>query len=432
MKDVFVLLSVHAMQVLALPYQAEPGIKCSNPDREYLLEALGLCCSKCPPGRRLTRECNETADSVCEPCGRDQYMESWNYAPNCFSCAKCRTYKGLQFTQVCLSTAMSKCECRPGMYCIMESDEQLCTECLHHTACKAGYGVSVPGTSNANVKCKQCSDGTFSDVSSAVEPCRPHTSCHGRPVLKAGTSTWDTVCEADPLLPHVQTSGHANQTYSSISTTSPDSVLSSPKTLGSDTKHDAAVASVVGVVSFFIIVVIILLIIYKTIRAKGTGRLQPEDNANENGDDKINEGHLGETLLTVVALPQQQCLLQRGEVSGDSGHCSSSSSDTGSQESVEPLQSTQVLQQSAASETPVGPTQPLVAASPHVNVNITFNIGDGDPRRTQPEGLMQRHSELSLGHEEEGQESLSVPQQEEGRDLFANENTLKSTFSMHV
>ncbi|XP_061893534.1 tumor necrosis factor receptor superfamily member 1B isoform X2 [Entelurus aequoreus] len=397
MKDVFVLLSVHAMQVLALPYQAELGIKCINPDREYLLEALGLCCSKCRPGRRLTQECNETADSVCETCGRDQYMESWNYAPNCFSCAKCRTYKGLQFTQVCLSTAMSKCECRPGMYCIMESDEQHCTECLHHTACKAGYGVSVPGTSNANVKCKQCSDGTFSDVSSAVEPCRPHKSCHGRPVLKAGTSTWDTVCEADPLLPHVQTSGHANQTYSSISTTSPDSVLSSPKSLGSDTKH-------------------------------GTGRLQPEDNANENGDDEIDEGHLGETLLTLVAFPQQQCLLQRGEVSGDSGHCSSSS-DTGSQESGE---STQVLQQSAASETPVRPTQPPVAASPHVNVNITFNIGDGDPRRTQPAGLMQRHSDLSLGHEEEGQESLCVPQQEEGRDLFANENTLKSTYSMHV
>ncbi|XP_054640625.1 tumor necrosis factor receptor superfamily member 1B [Dunckerocampus dactyliophorus] len=423
MKDVFVLLAAHVVEVLSLPYYAGPSRKCNYPDREYLLEALSLCCSKCPPGRRLTRECNETTESVCEPCERDQYMESWNYAPNCFPCSKCKAQKGLQFAHACSSTAMSKCACRPGMYCIMESDEQHCTECIHHTSCKAGYGVFVPGTATSNVKCKKCNDGTFSDVSSAVEPCRPHTSCHGRPVLTEGTSTSDTVCEAD-LRPRIQTSGNANQT---VTARSPGSVLPSPKSPGADKELVATVASVVGVVIIFIVIAIILLVLYRTIWMKGTARLQPKNNANENceSDDEVNQGHLGETLLTAVASLEQHCLLQKVEVSGDSGHCSSS--DTSSQESTEPLQSTVALHQSAVLQTPIQPTQPPwlqnpVTASPHVNVNITFNIGSGDSHYMPSARFIQRHSELRLGDEEEDMKSFNIPQQEEGKELSEQES----------
>nr|XP_057910433.1 tumor necrosis factor receptor superfamily member 1B [Doryrhamphus excisus] len=430
MKDVFVLLAAHAIKVLSLPYYAGPSRKCNNPDREYLLEALSLCCRKCPPGWRLTRDCNETTESVCEPCERDQYMESWNYAPNCFLCAKCKAHKGLQFALACSSTVMSKCTCQPGMYCIMESDEQRCTECIHHTSCKAGYGVLVPGTATSNVKCKKCSDGTFSNISSAVEPCRPHRICHGRPVLKEGTSTSDTVCE-DHLLP----SGHANQSEGTITPTSPGYVPPYSKSLGADKELVAAVASVVGAVIFFILIAIILLILYKTVWKKGTARLQPKNNGNENckSGDKVSQGHLDETVPTAVPLLEQHSLLQSVEVSGDSGHCSSSSSgsdttsDTSSQESSEPLQSTVALHQSAVSETAIQPKQPPWPqspdpASPHVNVNITFNLGSGDSHYMPSACFIQRHSDFQLGDEEENMKSFNMPQQEEGKNSSEQES----------
>lgn len=40
---------------------------------------------------------------------------------------------------------MSKCECKPNMYCVLK--DQSCSSCARHRLCKAGYGVSKPGTS---------------------------------------------------------------------------------------------------------------------------------------------------------------------------------------------------------------------------------------------------------------------------------------------
>lgn len=40
---------------------------------------------------------------------------------------------------------MSKCGCKPNMYCVL--NDQSCSSCARHRSCKAGYGVSQPGTS---------------------------------------------------------------------------------------------------------------------------------------------------------------------------------------------------------------------------------------------------------------------------------------------
>ncbi|XP_077581602.1 tumor necrosis factor receptor superfamily member 1B [Stigmatopora nigra] len=282
MKDALVLmviiLKILTIQVSSQPYRVESDVKCNNPDEEYLLEALSLCCKKCAPGWRLTRECNLTSETVCEPCEHEQYMESWNYARNCFPCSKCRAHKGLQFAQACSPTAMSKCLCRPGMYCVMESDEQHCTACLQHKNCKAGFGVFVPGTADSNVKCKQCVNGTFSNTSSATEPCRPHTNCHGRPVLREGTLTTDTLCKLD------WQSEHGKET-----TADPTSAVSSwgkpllglevlegssrlTQSPGDDSEKVAAVASIVAGVVLLVVVVVLLLLLYKTSRNKGVRR----------------------------------------------------------------------------------------------------------------------------------------------------------------
>ncbi|XP_061641949.1 tumor necrosis factor receptor superfamily member 1B [Phyllopteryx taeniolatus] len=430
MKDILVLLvmllDVHTFKVLSLPYHAESNTKCKNPDREYLLEALGLCCKKCPPGMRLTRECNRTSESVCEPCEREQYMESWNYVPNCFPCAKCKAYKGLQFAHNCSSTAMSKCACRLGMYCIMESDEKHCTGCQHYTSCKAGYGVSVPGTAYSNVKCKQCRNGTFSDTSSSKEPCRPHTNCHGRPVLRQGTSTSDTFCKPGPL----QTSGHPNRTTTmsplSVVSGTVDSFLgpvvlegSSSSSLTKSPKADgelgaiplAAVASIVATVVFFVIVAIFLLVLYKTTWTKGTANLHPKDAPNEN----FESGNEFETLRTsfaAISPGEQRRLLQSTEGSCDSSHCGGGTrSSHSSQESIGAVQSTLALRHPQDSPPGSGVYSCSVcpvSAGPHVNVTITFNIGDGGS--PSPPG----DSELHVGQEEE---SFRMPKQEAGKEL---------------
>ncbi|XP_061688589.1 tumor necrosis factor receptor superfamily member 1B isoform X2 [Syngnathoides biaculeatus] len=434
MKEVQLLLLLvmpHTLEVLSLPYHAESTKKCKNPDREYLLEALGLCCKKCPPGMRLTRECNRTSESVCEPCEREQYMESWNYARKCFPCAKCKTHKGLQYADNCSSTAMSKCVCRPGMYCIMESDEQHCTACQHHMSCKAGYGVFLPGTEYANVKCKRCLNGTFSDTSSSKEPCRPHTNCHGRPVLRPGTSTSDTVCKPGPL-PHVHTSGNPNQT----TTTTPASVVSgttdvffgpvvlkdlSASSLTKSPRSDGdlveAVASVVGTVTFLVIVAVVLVVLYKTTWSKGSANLHPKAASNGN----LESGNEFKTLrasFTAISPGEQRRLLQSTDGSCDSSHCSGGDarSSHNSQESIGAVQSALALRRPQDSPPGSGVRSYSVcpaSAGPHVNVSITLNIGDwGSPSPS-------RDSKTPLGQEEE---SFPMPKQEAGKELPERES----------
>lgn len=167
---------------------------------------------------------------------------------------------------------------------------------------------------------------------------------------------------------------------------------------------------------------------------------------------QINLGYLGETQLTslTVTSPEQQCLLQNGEVCSDHSQ-SSNNTETltrtdgcSSEESIGPLLSTVALHNplSALSEPmtllsntePISPqlsvptqissqpsSQPTspqvispVTPSPHVNVNITFNIANGTcgtPTVT-PTDLMQVDSKLPFGEKEE---SFSIPQQEAGK-----------------
>lgn len=73
--------------------------------------------------------------------------------------------------------------------------------------------------------------------------------------------------------------------------------------------------------------------------------------------------------------------------------------------------------ESAPSHTsvPMQPTSPHVISpvttSPHVNVNITFNIGNGSEKT--PTGLVQSGCHLQFGEKEE---TFSVPQQEAGKE----------------
>ncbi|KAM7422828.1 hypothetical protein PAMA_010727 [Pampus argenteus] len=458
-----VLLSALNTKVWSLPYQADPNGNCLN-STEYIRDGYNLCCKKCPPGQRMMKECSETEESVCAPCQSGQHMENWNYARNCFSCKKCKQSKGLQYAQICSSTTMSNCICQPGMYCIMEFNDPYCSECKKYSACKVGFGVSFPGTANSDVKCKQCPTGTFSDTVSYMEPCWPHTNCHGRAVVQKGNTTSDTVCAskngAQPHTKAVYTTVLATKvsattvSATTISTTSDSTPFygrekKTSLSTGTDNKLVAAIAGVTAIIFTLIITLVLIKLTWK----KGTDTTKLDANGNCESADNISQHYWGQTQLTITS-PEQQFLLEKREASNDHSQCSSSNTETltrtdgcSSNESISPLQSTityynphsalpepMPLMSNTETTTPQSsitiqpssqPTSPQIISpdttSPLVNVNITVHIGNGSPSIMPTESsdehslsrlTWQTDSKLPYGKEEE---CFSIPQQEAGK-----------------
>uniref|UniRef100_UPI0037E8C473 tumor necrosis factor receptor superfamily member 1B n=1 Tax=Semicossyphus pulcher TaxID=241346 RepID=UPI0037E8C473 len=480
MKDILVLLvllNVQISKVCTQGYPPDSDGKCRDQAGEYLSEESNLCCKKCPPGERLNRDCSKTAERQCVPCPAGQYLEGINYSPNCRTCNRCKAYKGLQYAQNCSSTTRSECVCQPGMYCIIGFDDPYCTECGKYRQCKAGYGVSAPGTAYSNVRCLPCPVGTFSDTVSQTDPCWPHTNCHRRAVVANGSATSDTVCGPIiyPTVP--QTSPKESvftttrTTMSAITATSdtaaplgstestPSITLAVSETeIKHSTKHTpsstvsggvlaAAIASVAGVI--LLVFVILLACLCKRRKKKDAARFYPKVDANGNCEahDKINEGYLGETQLTsfTVTAPEQRCLLEKGEACSDQSQSSNNTESLtrtdgcSSEESFGSLQPTALndphsnlseplpLLSHTEPDTPhtsfqtqlsSQPTSPQIISpvtpSPQVNVNITFNIGNGSTGTPSviPADLLQADSKLPFGEEEE---SFSIPQQEAGK-----------------
>ncbi|XP_063766539.1 tumor necrosis factor receptor superfamily member 1B isoform X1 [Eleginops maclovinus] len=429
MKEILVLLvllTAQTTKVCSQPYHADADGKCLNSTTEYLLDGSNLCCKKCHPGQRVVQECTETTESVCRECPTNQYMESWNYFLNCFSCPKCKISKGLQEAQRCSSTSRSRCGCQPGKYCIMEIGGKHCKECENYSSCKAGYGVSSPGTGNSNVKCERCPNGTFSDKVLHLEPCQPHTNCYGRVIVKKGDATSDTVCgspDANMQSPTPTKNPPTEMLFTTTTTTTtttrpataemstvivtsttpqgpPDYTLSlspsvSKKVFNYSTKPPtldsllpAVIASVIGLLFFM---AVILLVLCKQHWKKDAAICHPEVDANGNCEmgDKINQGYLRETQPLMTLIPNMESFSPQSSVP------TQSSSQPTSPQDIRPLT-----------------TNPVV--------NITVHIGNGSCGT--PTG-MPIESKLQLREEEE---LLSIPQQEAGKQSLMSVQESKS------
>ncbi|XP_029947766.1 tumor necrosis factor receptor superfamily member 1B isoform X2 [Salarias fasciatus] len=478
MKDIFlllllVLLSAQPVKVSSQPYHVGPEGRCRDEAKEYKVAGSNLCCKRCPPGRSLKQECSETADSHCAECANLLYIETWNYNGNCFPCAKCKENKGLQYAQTCSSNRNAKCVCQPGMYCITQFDNPYCKECVRYRTCKAGFGVSKPGSSNSDVRCEQCPDGTFSDTESSTDRCRPHTDCRGSPVVRQGDATSDTVCEHHQTTELTSTAVHTTaSTTMTTSAVEASSAPAAPSTVRGTTqlftplvlkevrklstespplttepaaKLVAAITGVSGVV--VLLVILMLLFLCKRVRRRDSARLQPKVDANGNcqSGDKIGSIHLGESQLTTftAASPEQQCLLEKGTLPCSERSQSSTSTETStgtdchnSHESICASQATLALdphhlclsepmtllsdsepgaaQASVCSQSSSQPTSPQIISpitpGPHVNVNITLNIGNGSCLLA---GLKPEDCDLPFGEEEE---CVNTPQQEGGKE----------------
>ncbi|XP_059926190.1 tumor necrosis factor receptor superfamily member 1B [Gadus macrocephalus] len=215
---VAVLLSATTYQVDSkVPYQLTSSKQCNNVKEEYRapISMADWCCSRCPPGTMLKVSCNETADSVCEPCPSGQFMEKWNYKSSCFSCHECREDAGLQYSQKCTTSKGSKCVCQPGWYCDTGFVEPYCAGCEKYTLCELGWGVSEQGTADSDANCSPCPEGKYSDVVSHTESCKPHTRCQ-KAVVKQGTAISDTECDPTTSVYSKTPQSHSTEKQSNV------------------------------------------------------------------------------------------------------------------------------------------------------------------------------------------------------------------------
>uniref|UniRef100_A0A667GNZ7 Tumor necrosis factor receptor superfamily member 5 n=1 Tax=Lynx canadensis TaxID=61383 RepID=A0A667GNZ7_LYNCA len=125
---------------LQVTFQITPP--CTH-ERHY--ERFGRCCHKCEPGKYMSSKCTTTSESVCLPCGPDEYLDTWN-----------------------------------------EEDK-----CLLHKVCDS---VQL----NKDTVCEPCLVGSFSDAFSSTEKCKLWTNCSvlGETEVRHGTDKSDVVCSS--------------------------------------------------------------------------------------------------------------------------------------------------------------------------------------------------------------------------------------------
>uniref|UniRef100_A0A3B4AGV7 TNFR-Cys domain-containing protein n=1 Tax=Periophthalmus magnuspinnatus TaxID=409849 RepID=A0A3B4AGV7_9GOBI len=409
----------------------------------YTSERSGLCCDRCPPGHKLKEECTETNDSVCEPCGPDQYNENWNFASNCISCVKCKDVKGLQYAQNCSSTKRAKCECKSGRYCAVGNANGQCQECAAYRKCKKGFV-----TNTSNVTCKKCPEGTFSDTIS-TEACKPHSICGESHIISKGNATSDTVCKVaastqptvmlktkpeSTVMPGIQVTEHKTIPKQISNSPGPSNFSSSterfsrtisevPLDTGPDKQLAAGFGSVAGI---FLILIVVVLVVFRLLAQGQVSICLSHHLTSLIFFHQTNLCYLDTEHSCFKAVqPEQQCLLENGDA--NQNHCISNCKSNGQLQSTIPVcqpQSAlseplplhsnvdQVFSQIGTSlQSSSQPTSPQsMVPSPLVNVNINLHIGG--PPGVMLTDIPPAEPKIPFGEEEE---SCSLLQQEDGK-----------------
>ncbi|XP_048219311.1 LOW QUALITY PROTEIN: tumor necrosis factor receptor superfamily member 11A [Perognathus longimembris pacificus] len=162
-------------------------------DRQY--ELHGRCCSRCEPGKYMSSKCTTTSDSVCLPCGPEEYLETWNEEDTCLLHKVCDTGKGLVALDPGNRTAPRRCVCKAGYHW-----SQDCQCCRRNRECAPGSGARHPLQLNMDTVCELCPPGQFSDTFSSTGRCKPWTNCTvlGKTETRRGTEKSDVVCSSPP------------------------------------------------------------------------------------------------------------------------------------------------------------------------------------------------------------------------------------------
>uniref|UniRef100_A0A8B9XYP2 Tumor necrosis factor receptor superfamily member 5 n=1 Tax=Bos mutus grunniens TaxID=30521 RepID=A0A8B9XYP2_BOSMU len=163
---------------------------------ERYYEHLGQCCKKCEPGTYMSSKCTTTSESVCLPCGLDEYLDTWNEEDKCLLHKVCDPGKALRAVEPGNRTAPRRCACTAGYHWSED-----CRCCTRNAECARGFGARRPVLQlNKDTVCEPCPSGYFSDTVSATETCRPWTNCTilGGTEVRHGTDKLDVVCSPLP------------------------------------------------------------------------------------------------------------------------------------------------------------------------------------------------------------------------------------------
>ncbi|XP_036273576.1 tumor necrosis factor receptor superfamily member 11A isoform X2 [Pipistrellus kuhlii] len=171
---------------LQVTFQITPP--CAS-ERHY--ERFGRCCNKCEPGTYMSAKCTTTSESVCLPCGRDEYLDTWNEEDKCLLHKVCDTGKALVAVEPGNRTAPRRCACTAGYHWSED-----CDCCRRNAECAPGFGAPHPVQLNKDTVCEPCLVGYFSDAFSSTEKCKPWTNCTSLGQMEAqhGTDKSDVVC----------------------------------------------------------------------------------------------------------------------------------------------------------------------------------------------------------------------------------------------
>ncbi|XP_065791262.1 tumor necrosis factor receptor superfamily member 11A isoform X1 [Muntiacus reevesi] len=161
---------------------------------ERYYEHLGQCCKKCEPGTYMSSKCTTTSESVCLPCGSDEYLDTWNEEDKCLLHKVCDPGKALRAVEPGNRTASRRCACISGYHWSED-----CHCCSRNAECARGFGAR-PVQLNKDTVCEPCPTGYFSNTTSATDTCRPWTNCTilGEREVRRGTDESDVVCSPLP------------------------------------------------------------------------------------------------------------------------------------------------------------------------------------------------------------------------------------------
>ncbi|XP_053061778.1 tumor necrosis factor receptor superfamily member 11A isoform X1 [Acinonyx jubatus] len=173
---------------LQVTFQITPP--CTH-ERHY--ERFGRCCHKCEPGKYMSSKCTTTSESVCLPCGPDEYLDTWNEEDKCLLHKVCDSGKALVAVEPGNRTAPRRCACTAGYHWSAD-----CDCCRRNAECAPGFGAQHPVQLNKDTVCEPCLVGSFSDAFSSTEKCKPWTNCSvlGETEVRHGTDKSDVVCSA--------------------------------------------------------------------------------------------------------------------------------------------------------------------------------------------------------------------------------------------
>ncbi|CAM9252413.1 unnamed protein product [Bubo scandiacus] len=160
-------------------------------ESEQHYEYSGRCCTKCEPGKYMSARCTGSSDSVCQPCGPNEYMDVWNEEDKCLLHKICDQGKALREVNPGNSTFQRQCACTMGYHW-----NEDCDCCQRNSICAPGFGVQHPVQQDKDTMCIPCARGYFSKVASSTDECKSWTNCTalGMAEIMPGTDKSDAVC----------------------------------------------------------------------------------------------------------------------------------------------------------------------------------------------------------------------------------------------